>query len=64
MTGTVKTVYADKGFGFIAAEDGKQYFFHKSAIQNGSIDDMGQGMPVTFVPSMGDKGPRAENVEL
>ncbi|HEY5487177.1 MAG TPA: hypothetical protein VIK06_05965, partial [Candidatus Limnocylindrales bacterium] len=27
-TGTVKKVVADRGFGFIAAEDGKEYFFH------------------------------------
>ncbi|HYM84671.1 MAG TPA: cold shock domain-containing protein [Candidatus Dormibacteraeota bacterium] len=32
-TGTIKKVVADRGFGFIAAEDGKEYFFHRSAVQ-------------------------------
>ena len=32
-TGTVKKVVADRGFGFITAEDGKEYFFHRGAVQ-------------------------------
>ncbi|MDP9247861.1 MAG: cold shock domain-containing protein, partial [Candidatus Dormibacteraeota bacterium] len=32
--GTIKKIVADRGFGFIASEDGKEYFFHRSAIDN------------------------------
>ena len=31
MTGTIKRLVSDKGFGFIAAGDGTEYFFHQSA---------------------------------
>ena len=31
-TGTIKKVVADRGFGFIAAEDKKEYFFHRSGV--------------------------------
>ena len=29
-SGTIKKVVADRGFGFITAEDGKDYFFHRN----------------------------------
>ena len=32
-TGTVKKVVADRGFGFISAEDEKEYFFHRGALE-------------------------------
>ena len=31
MNGTIKRLVSDKGFGFIAAGDGTEYFFHQSA---------------------------------
>ena len=31
INGTVKRLVSDKGFGFVAAEDGSEYFFHQSA---------------------------------
>ncbi len=31
-TGTIKKVVADRGFGFITAEDGKDYFFHRGGL--------------------------------
>ena len=33
-TGTIKKVVADRGFGFIAAEDAKEYFFHRGALDS------------------------------
>ena len=30
--GTIKKVVADRGFGFITAEDGKDYFFHRGGL--------------------------------
>ena len=30
MTGTIKRLVSDKGFGFVAASDGNEYFFHHS----------------------------------
>ena len=37
-TGTIKKIVADRGFGFIAAEDAKEYFFHRDALLTGSLD--------------------------
>jgi CspA family cold shock protein len=31
-TGTIKKVVSDRGFGFIAAEDAKEYFFHRGGL--------------------------------
>ena len=35
MTGTIRTLRTDKGFGFIKDAGGKEYFFHQSAVQGG-----------------------------
>ena len=36
-TGTIKKIVADRGFGFIAAEDAKEYFFHRGGLDS-SLD--------------------------
>ena len=61
-TGTIKKVVADRGFGFITAEDAKEYFFHQSAIYGEGIGDLREGDSVEFEVGQGPKGPRAENV--
>jgi CspA family cold shock protein len=62
MTGVIKTLRADKGFGFIKGSDGSQYFFHQSAIYGEGIGDLREGDSVEFDVGQGPKGPRAENV--
>jgi CspA family cold shock protein len=62
-TGTIKTV-TNKGFGFIEASDGKEYFFHRSACVSVPFDSLHEGQSVTFDVGQGPKGPRAENVKL
>ena len=59
--GTIKKLVADKGFGFIRGSQG-DLFFHHSAVQDGSIEDLEVGQTVEYEESMGPKGPRAENV--
>jgi CspA family cold shock protein len=61
-TGTIKRI-TDKGFGFIAASDGTEYFFHQSACQGTRFDDLREGQQVSFTVGQGPKGPRAENVK-
>ena len=60
MTGTIKRMVSDKGFGFIAAGDGTEYFFHQSACTSTRFDDMREGQTVSFTVGQGPKGPRAE----
>jgi CspA family cold shock protein len=60
--GKVKRLVSEKGFGFIEASDGGEYFFHQSACQGVRFDELREGQSVTFDKSQGPKGPRAENV--
>jgi cold shock protein len=62
--GTIKRMVSDKGFGFVAAADGNEYFFHQSAVADGMFDQLREGQSVTFQTGQGPKGPRAENVRL
>ena len=64
MNGTIKRLVSDKGFGFIAAGDGTEYFFHQSACTGTSFDQLREGQSVTFDVGHGAKGPRGENVKL
>ncbi len=60
MKGKVKFFNETKGFGFIAGEDGKEYFVHMTGLSAGvSIrkDDT-----VSFTVEQGDKGPKAVKV--
>lgn len=63
-TGTVKWFNDEKGFGFIAPEDGsKDLFVHQSAIIGEGFRSLTEGAKVTFDAEAGDKGPRAINVQ-
>jgi CspA family cold shock protein len=62
-SGTIKRL-TDKGFGFIAAGDGTEYFFHQSACQGVRYDELREGQRVSFTVGQGPKGPRAENVKV
>jgi cold shock protein len=62
MTGKIRTLRVDKGFGFIQDERGNDYFFHQSAIFGETISDLREGDSVEFEVGQGPKGPRAENV--
>ena len=60
MKGTVKFFNNMKGFGFISAEDGKEYFVHQEGLKEGvSLQDNDS---VTFDVEEGDRGPKAVNV--
>lgn len=62
-TGTIKKVVSDRGFGFIAAEDGKEYFFHRNGLQSSlDFDRLMGGERVTFEIEASPKGPRASDV--
>jgi len=62
-TGTVKKVVADRGFGFITADDGKEYFFHRSGLESSvDFDRLAGGEKVEFEIENSPKGPRAARV--
>lgn len=63
QNGTIKKIVAERGFGFIAAEDGQEYFFHRSGT-NADFDRLQGGERVSFQVEASPKGPRAGAVQL
>lgn len=61
--GTVKWFNAEKGFGFIAQENGEDVFVHFSAIQKDGYKTLEEGQEVTFDIEEGDRGLQAANVQ-
>ena len=62
VTGKIRTLRVDKGFGSIKDDTGKDYFFHQSAVYGEGLDNLREGDSVEFDIGEGPKGPRAENV--
>ena len=61
-TGTVKWFNAEKGFGFITTEEGKDVFAHFSQIQKDGFKSLEEGEEVEFEVVEGEKGLQAENI--
>ena len=69
MKGAIKKLIRDRGFGFIRAEDGREIFFHRTAVDGSNFESLAEGQPVEFDIEKNrggsrDKGPRAINVRL
>lgn len=61
--GTIKKLVADRGFGFIAAEDGVEYFFHRSGLDRAlNFESLQGGERVQFEIEQSQRGPRANHV--
>lgn len=61
--GTVKWFNSEKGYGFIAPEDGSaDVFAHYSAIQSQGFRTLEENQRVEFDVTQGPKGPQAENI--
>ena len=62
MKGKVKWFNAEKGYGFIVSEEGKDVFVHFSAIVADGYKSLEEGQEVTFEVENGDRGQLAKNV--
>ena len=64
MTGIIKTLISDKGFGFISREgEAKDLFFHSKELQGVTYDELNVGDTVSFeIDNSGPKGPAAVSV--
>ncbi len=62
-TGTIKKIVSDRGFGFITADDGKDYFFHRDGLDRAlDFDRLVGGEKVSFEIEASPRGPRASKV--
>ena len=63
MQGTVKWFNAEKGYGFIAPDDGSaDVFVHYSEIQSAGFRSLEEGQKVEFEVGQGQKVPQAQGV--
>lgn len=62
MTGKVKWFNAEKGYGFIQREGGKDLFVHFSGIKSEGFKTLEEGWNVEFDLIQGDRGEQATNV--
>lgn len=63
-TGTVKWFNETKGFGFIAADEGKDIFAHFTDIQTQGFKVLLEGQRVEFTVVQGKNGPQASNIVI
>ncbi|NVK44525.1 MAG: cold-shock protein [Oceanospirillaceae bacterium] len=63
-TGTVKWFNEEKGYGFIAQDNGPDVFVHFRAIVGDGFRTLAEGQKVQFTITQGQKGPQAENVQV
>jgi len=52
------------GFGFLETPDGREIYFHKNSVRDGSAGTFAPGTRVTFFEEMGNKGPQASTVKV
>jgi ribosomal subunit interface protein len=64
LHGRVSRLFPAEGYGFIAAADGREVYFHRNSIVDGSYDDLAEGSEVRLVVAEkeGEKGPQASTV--
>ena len=64
MTGTIKKLISDKGFGFITAPGlEKDLFFHSNSLNGVDFTSLREGDAVSFDTENTPKGPAAVNVQ-
>ena len=62
--GHVAQLFPDEGYGFIAAADGQEIYFHRNSVLNDGFDHLEVGQEVRFAMAEGEgeKGPQASSV--
>ena len=64
MKGKIKRLIRDRGYGFIAAEDEKEIFFHETGLMGIEFGSLEEGQQVQFDVEEGPKGPRAASIKI
>ena len=61
--GTIRRLIADRGFGFIQTEEGKDLFFHRSNLEGVDYSSLREGQQVEYELGQGRNG-RSEAVRV
>jgi cold shock CspA family protein len=62
--GEVTRLFADEGYGFIAAKDGAELYFHRNSLSAGDWRRLDVGSRVRFTRAEGEKGPHARLINV
>ena len=62
--GKVARVFAEKGYGFLEADDGHEIYFHRNSVIGGSFERLKPGDEVRYAEELGEKGPQASTVAI
>jgi len=62
--GTVARLDPSGEFGFLESGDGREIYFHRNSVLDGTVSDLAVGARVSFAEEMGEKGPQASTVRL
>ena len=60
----VSSLFPERGYGFLTATDGREFYFHKNSVLRDKFKDLKIGMKVRFVEELGEKGPQASTVKV
>jgi len=60
--GRIGRLMRGRGYGFITTEDGKDIFFHRTALRDLEFDSLKERQSLEFEVEEGAKGPRAVNI--
>lgn len=61
--GKIKKLVRERGFGFISDDDGRELFFHQSALVGLTFESLTESQEVTVEVESSPKGPRAVNIQ-
>ena len=65
IIGTVKFFNNDKGYGFIAPDDGgKDIFVHIRAVERAGLSTLHENQRIRFIEKVGQKGAEADGIEV
>jgi cold shock CspA family protein len=60
----VERIFAEEGYGFITAPDGREIYFHRDSVLKGAFKRLKVGTAVNFAEEKGEKGPQASTVRI
>ena len=58
----VSRLFSEQGYGFLEDAGGREIYFHRNSVQNGSFHELVPGMEVRYTEEAGHEGPQASAV--